>query len=97
MVGPSKHTHARVQRSHASVGLAQARPNNDRLNINMRNLYAVCIYLKPLPGGGGAWSAATSYPSLPYANSKKTNFLELDPYWHWVPGHLASKYKAGIV
>jgi len=39
----------------------------------MHNLYAVCICLKPLPGCGGAWSAATSYLCLPYASSKKTN------------------------
>jgi len=54
--------------------------------------------LKPPPGGGGAWSAATSYPSLSYAICKKTNSFSgarpLLALGAWAP---SLKYKAGIV
>ena len=42
----SKHTHARAQCSHASVGLAQVRPNNSFLRMVLHIQGWFCIYEK---------------------------------------------------
>ena len=65
MVGPNKRTHIRAQCSHASVGLAQARPN-ELLNIRIVIIHDN-ISASEFMGGLGiphAWNQAITYQLL---------------------------------